>query len=868
MSIGRRSNRKSRRQRQERSGRRLAVETLEPRLPFSATPFGALPHDTAEFLLGDVQVTVVLMESNDVISSDNPTAGTPDEENWTAASIASVKQKIRDGLQWWVDTLGKITDKHELNFNIDFTYADQPVSTRFEPITQPSTDYQFWIYDFLNTQLSETTGFFTTDVREFNHQSREANNANWGFTIFVVNDENDDNHRFAPGGLDRAFAFPGGLFLVTLASRPASTITHEAGHIFWALDEYETGARDQHLDTRGYYNTPNTNAIDNPIFSSQPREPSIMERGSCEEGGGLLCDAYTQHTSSQSSLEMLGWRDSDGNGVFDVLDVPHTLSGSGEYRSSTGMYRFRGESSAQTLPNLNPRVSAGPTESMQSDITINKVSRAEYRIDGGAWQTAATYETYTASIDVSFAVPETARSIEIRTIDAVTGVTSPVFRGTPTRPTEMLLPGINGFAFSDADQDGQFGAGESGLGDRTVRLVDENGQPLSLITTFDPDSFGLNQSIGDAVPGVTLKSIGSAVADEAVFSRSLSGGNRVFGTCTFMQGNADCGIYSTEWTSRSRQLRIDFDAPVTTVSLDAISSSDSEYGRLEVYDANDKLLERYTTAPLASGASETMTVNRTIADISYAIARGYADTSPSFDNLRFGPETEATTKDNGSYSIPYLEAGTYRVEITVPAGSSATDGTVQTVVVGEGEAVEVDFGFVAASNTWQNAVDRFDVNNDQFVSPIDALQIINDLNVRGSRALSASDVPPPFLDVSGDLFVSPLDVLLVINRIEATEAESESPPQESDGGQGIGVGRVALPASASHGLLPGLPTLPESEATAHISVLPQVIDAAFADAGRESVPGHSRPQRDATIDFDELFAAVDLTTLAEDVASA
>ena len=119
--------------------------------------------------------------------------------------------------------------------------------------------------------------------------------------------------------------------------------------MFWARDEYAGGG--SYEDLRGYYNTQNVNAWNNPQpgFSQQP---SIMDRGSCEEGGGLLCDAYRQHTSSVSSLEMLGWRDSDGDGVFDLLDVPHTLHGNGVYDPATETYHFQGESSVQALPNL------------------------------------------------------------------------------------------------------------------------------------------------------------------------------------------------------------------------------------------------------------------------------------------------------------------------------------------------------------------------------------------------------------------------------------------------------------------------------------------------------------------------------------
>jgi hypothetical protein len=759
------------------ANRLRGFEPLEERIALSATPFGAQSSETAEFLLGTVNVSVVLLESNTVLSNDNPTVGTAREENWTAASINSVKQKVTEGLQWWVDTLYTEYPNAPpglLDFKIDFTHADTPVSTRFEPITQPSTDYQFWIYDFLNSEV-DTTGTFTTDVKAYNHAQREANNTNWAFTIFVVNDEQDADHKFAAGGLDRAFAFPGGLFLVTLASRPASTISHETGHIFWALDEYQFGGT--YDTTRGYYDSPNTNAWNNPT-PGYVREPSVMDRGGCDEDlNGLLCKAFTSHTSSQSSLELVGWRDSDGDGIFDVLDVPHTLTGSGSYDPATGMYRFVGESSVQTLPNLNPRVSSLPTESLQGDITINRISRAEYRIDGGAWQTAATPNTYIAALDLSFAVPSSASQVEIRTIDAVTGVTSPVFVADLTRPASISPSGIRGFVFGDTDSDGQIETGESGLAGRTVRLVDATGQPISLQKRIEPDDYSANAVLENVNPDATLTAIGTATSGNAVYARSVgtgSTGTQAFGTCGFMGGGGTCSIYATEWTSRTRQLRIDFTSPVTTVSIDALSINPSSYGRLAIYDVNNNLLARYTTKSLASGQSETMTLSRPTADIAYAIAGGHADTGVRLDNLTFGPETIAVTDALGAYSIPNLKAGSYRVQVEGLAGSQATTSTTQSVVVAGTTAAQVDFGFTAFVSPWQNPTKPFDVNNDGAVSPIDALLIINDLNSKGARALTVADASSPFIDVNGDGNVSPIDALQVINAIEVPPSEGEA----------------------------------------------------------------------------------------------
>lgn len=766
------------------SNRLSGFEPLEARIALSATPFGAQPTETAEFLLGSVSVSVVLLESNTVLSNDNPTVGTPREENWTAASIASVKQKVTDGLQWWVDTLYAEYPNAPpglLEFKIDFTHADSPVSTRFEPITQPSTAYQFWVQEFLNTTDVDTTGSLFTDIKVFNHQLREANNTNWAFTIFVVNDENDADNRFAPGGLDRAFAFPGGLFLVTLASRPASTISHEMGHIFWALDEYQGGGI--YATTRGYYNTQNVNAWNNPT-QGYVREASIMDRGSCEEGGGLLCDAFLQHTSSPSSLEQIGWRDSDGDGIFDVIDVEHTLEGVGSYDPATGTYRFVGESSVQTLPNLNPRVSSLPTESLQSDITINRISRAEYRLDGGAWQTAATPNTYIAALDLSFSVPSTTSLVEIRTIDAVTRVTSPVFVANLMRPASTSQSGVHGFVFGDSDSDGEFATGELGLAGRTVRLVDASGQPIGLQKGIEPDDFAANAVINNVIPEAKLTAIGTAVSGGAVYARSVgqgSTGSQAFGACSFTGSGGACSIFQTEWTSRSRQLRIDFTSPVTTVSIDALSNNAVGYGRLAIYDVNNNLLARYTTAALASGQVEAMTLGRPTADIAYAIAGGHADASVRLDNLRFGPEASAVTDAFGAYSIPFLPAGSYFVQVDGPPDLQATTPTTQPVTLSaNSSAAIVDFGFVAFVSTWQNPTNRFDVNGDGMVSPLDALLIINNLNAHGSRLLTVADVTPPYFDVSGDGSVSPIDVLQVINAIEAARSEGEasaiSPP--------------------------------------------------------------------------------------------
>lgn len=85
-----------------------------------------------------------------------------------------------------------------------------------------------------------------------------------------------------------------------------------------------------------------------------------------------------------------------------------------------------------------------------------------------------------------------------------------------------------------------------------------------------------------------------------------------------------------------------------------------------------------------------------------------------------------------------------------------------------------------AEETWTNLRLAADVNNDKYVSPIDALMLINYINGQNgltgegeSRLLSAASrfSDDPFYDVNGDGQVSPIDALLVINWLNLASTE-------------------------------------------------------------------------------------------------
>ncbi len=738
-----------------RSARRtLRCEALESRNLLTATPFGATPNDTAEYLLGDVLVNVVFMESDGTID--------PNARDWSQQQKTDVKNKVMEGVNWWKDTLAAQNSVHELNFQFDFTNADTPIQTGYEPINNTSNTFSSWINDFFGEVGFDQTNSFSDNIRAYNNAQRVANDADWSFTIFVVNSPDTPNDTFAPGGsFSRAFAFAGGRFFIAPSGRPASTFTHELGHMFWARDEYAGGST--YSAKRGYYNAQNLNAANNPA-PGFVQQPSVMATGS------LLQTAFDTNTNAAATLEMVGWRDSDNNGIFDVLDVPLTLTGSGAYDPLTRLYRFVGSSSVQTLANQN-------SSGLQSDITINQVSRVQYRIDGGAWIDQSVYNASFADIDITIGpLPAGFQNIEIRTIDDKTnepgevGVMSPIFQGGPNDPAISFDQGIRGFVYQDGNGNAQRDASDAPLVGWTVEVLSSAGQPLNTSGNLEPDNYADATNVSSIIPTATLSAGGFNVLGSEV--RASAGtvapvGNKVF-------GNRTAGGWGVEWSNLFAELTIEFSTPVSRLDLDAIGNSADDFARIEIFDANFQSLGRYTTAALGVSQTETMSFNRANADIKFAIAKGHSNTTVLLDNLRFGAQTIVQTDANGAYWVQGLDAGSYQVQISPPAGWETTTpgGSSQLVVLPDAGAVDAAFG---VRPQWQNANNALDVNNDGLVDIKDLLGIVSHLRSSGIGPLPTGQPGPngPFVDVNADGQANILDLLDVITFLRASAGGSE-----------------------------------------------------------------------------------------------
>ncbi len=789
------------------SRRTPKLERLEPRWVRASLPYGAVANDTGEYMLGRVAVTPIFLESTGQVDAST--------ENWNSAHVAEVNSKIDEAFNWWKELLATKSNVHTLDFVIDPTFVNTPSPTAYEPINRRSDDYALWSQEFLMRQGYDDFSSLELNMRAFNQAQRTKLNADWSFTIFVVNSQADREGTFAPNGtFSRAFAFAGGLFMVVPSTRPASTFAHEVGHMFWARDEYAGSA--SYYAMRGYYNTQNTNAIDgnpNPNFQ---QAPSIMATGDA------LTTAYAQVISPDSTLAMLGWRDSDSDGIFDVLDVPLSLDGVGRVDVNSGGYRFVGSAKVQTLPNLN-------SSGLGNDITLNRVSRIQAKIGSGDWETVSTPDSYEASLDLLIPLGGAqSGTIQIRAIDDETGVMSNVFEGEiGALPDATSLVGINGFVFNDANANGLMDAVESGIGGMTLRLVDGNGTPISLQRSVEPDTQVPGIMSSTAFPNVVITSLGTdANGTVGAFNdANATTGSRVFRPYSLSrQGFADT------WNVR-RQMRAAFTSETSRVSVDVIGTGVTSYGRLEAYDSSGKLIARVTSDPMPGGESQTLTISRDTADIASVVIYGHMETGIKIDNLRYGPQTQIQTDSAGRYSFTNLSPGVYNVQAvltTITSNVSTAAGAIQTVDLQSLETIEhVNYGVNFQSSAWHNPQLAEDVNDDGIVSAIDVLLIINLLNANTSPALTGSGLSsPPYVDVSNDAFLTAIDALIVINTING-EGEGETT------GAGSGAG---FTGGGSSGAAEGEACLPFTQVAATTTLVVANLEGEFVGPVRPVTP--------------------------------
>ena len=170
--------------------------------------------------------------------------------------------------------------------------------------------------------------------------------------------------------------------------------------------------------------------------------------------------------------------------------------------------------------------------------------------------------------------------------------------------------------------------------------------------------------------------------------------------------------------------------------------------------------------------------------------------------MQVSPTFDVYVSDNGGHYQPWLTATAQTsASYTGVWGHSYAFYSVATDLVGHHERppLAADATTSIVGMAWHHADMPLDVSDDGFISPLDALLIINRLNSVGSGALpkpSSDFHPPPYYDVSADGDISPRDALLVINYLNTGHAEQPEGEAEEEANNTLSPAARALPLRA------------------------------------------------------------------------
>lgn len=341
---------------------------------------------TSDFMIGDVIVSVIFPESTG--------AHDPNTETWSEDRKVQVLSEIMAGLDWW--------SRQNTGSYVSFTLVSETIPTKYEPINRPYYGEALWIPDILGT-LGYNGNRFTA-ARKYLNDLRDQHETDWGFIIFVVDSLNDANGKLADGFF--AYAYLGGPYMVMTYDNNGYGINnmdvvaaHETGHIFHALDQY-AGASSPSDYSPGYFAVINGNHA----FSPTANNPNSIMRGGIRWG----LDDWAR--------EMIGWRDLDANGRYDIVDQTPTVGMLIKGLDSTPSEPdFNGETSVSIVPRQG--------NSQGHGFTVDTIEKVEYRVGMGDWFEAvpadgefdSAMESFRIVVDAS-AIPS-AQNLESSDID-------------------------------------------------------------------------------------------------------------------------------------------------------------------------------------------------------------------------------------------------------------------------------------------------------------------------------------------------------------------------------------------------------------------------------------------------------------------
>ncbi|QDS96576.1 Cadherin domain protein [Roseimaritima multifibrata] len=255
-----------------------------------------------------------------------------------------------------------------------------------------------------------------------------------------------------------------------------------------------------------------------------------------------------------------------------------------------------------------------------------------------------------------------------------------------------FIGGVYGEVYADTDRNGERDSGETPL-EGVVVLADTNGNGIRDVVTE-------RISASNYVPGIPLDSV-SSVATFRVLSSSGNSINRTLTVDTDFQFNRFQNVFSTVSDLGSMtpvfsgyRIRADFFRPVNSASVTFIGGDRNRtaVGWLEAYDANGQLLQIASTANLALGAQQTISVATFNDDIAYfeTYYDGFTYDAYITDLQYEQREAIAVTDADGKYRLPMLATDDYQIS----AGQAGFEigGAAREAQIERFENFEFNFG--------------------------------------------------------------------------------------------------------------------------------------------------------------------------------
>lgn len=310
----------------------VAEDNAPPTLDFLSPlndvgqPPGAAAVDTSRFLAGSVAVGIFLPESNGNVDLNT--------ENWTADEVASVMGRVQTATSFLAaeEPLADVSFVLHLENKPASGGTYGTVDSDFEGIRQVQLSGGKNFPDLLlQDVLSKvgppggfTQGTTLQRLRAYANWLRTSYNTNWSVVLVII-----DNTE-AQGG--RASAYIHGPAINVFSNGPASTILHELGHTFGALDEYHPDAAKSANLLAGITEVTNANTqYDNGLGAVSGHGESIP---SLMLSNVSYVNPYTRGA--------WGWYDSDHDGILDLFDAPPRITFSGPPQG-TGPWTVTGQ---------------------------------------------------------------------------------------------------------------------------------------------------------------------------------------------------------------------------------------------------------------------------------------------------------------------------------------------------------------------------------------------------------------------------------------------------------------------------------------------------------------------------------------------